>query len=221
MAKIEAVIFDMDGLMFDTESVYYQANQNIADDLGMDYSIEDYKEFIGAGDNIYFPEMEKRFAHVQGIDTFRERSVAELEKMFSAGAIQTQPGLIELLDYLKAQGITTVVASSTRRTLVEELLDKTEVRSYFADYIGGDEVAETKPNPEIFEKAFEKTGAAHKENVLILEDSKNGILAANGAGITVIHIPDLVTLDEETQQKTDAIYDSLHEVIEHIEKINK
>lgn len=221
MAKIEAVIFDMDGLMFDTESVYYQANQNIADDLGMDYSIEDYKEFIGAGDNIYFPEMEKRFAHVQGIDTFRERSVAELEKMFSAGTIQTQPGLIELLDYLKAQGITTVVASSTRRTLVEELLDKTEVRSYFADYIGGDEVAETKPNPEIFEKAFEKTGAAHKENVLILEDSKNGILAANGAGITVIHIPDLVTLDEETQQKTDAIYDSLHEVIEHIEKINK
>lgn len=216
MAKVKAVIFDMDGLMFDTETVYYQANQKIADDLGMDYSIDDYKEFVGSSGALYFSEMENRFAHVKGIESFQEKSVQAFENLLVEETIQTKPGLRELLDYLKEQNIIAVVASSTVRATVEELLDETEVRSYFVDFIGGDEVAETKPHPEIFEKAFEKTGVKHKENVLILEDSKNGVLAAHAANMAVIQIPDLVELDEETKQKTVAVYDSLYDVMNYI-----
>lgn len=221
MSKVKAVIFDMDGLMFDTETIYYRANQKIADELGMDYSFEDYQEYIGASDDVYFPEMERRFADVKGIGKFQEKSINELEHQLVHGELKIKPGLLELLDYLKKNEVVAVVASSTRRELVGQLLEKTGVRPYFKAFIGGDEVENAKPDPAIFNKAFEKTGISDKKNAIVLEDSKNGILAAEAAGISVIHIPDLLEIDQATKDKTEAIYDDLHEVIKYIEDKNK
>ncbi len=221
MAKVKTVIFDMDGLMFDTEKIYYRANQQTADEIGMDYSFDVYKLFIGAGDSVYNDAMHEMYEDHGLLARFFEASDQEINRSFLEDPVDMHVGLIELLDYLKENDIVAVVASSTHRKMVEHLLNRLEVRHYFKDVVGGDEVPTAKPDPAIFNLAFSKTGIANKEEALILEDSVNGVLAAHGAEIPVIQIPDLIELDEETAEKTTAILPDLHHVIDFIEEKNK
>ena len=218
MNKVKTVIFDMDGLMFDTEKIYYRANQQTADTLGLEYSFDVYKKFIGAGDDIYVNTMHEMYDDHDLLGRFFEQSRAELQHSFLNGPVDMHEGLIELLDYLKANDIIAVVASSTHREMVEHLLNRLEGGHYFQNVVSGDEVPTAKPDPAIFNLAFSKTGVENKEEALILEDSVNGVLAAYGAGIPVIQIPDMIELDEETKGKTLAILPDLHHVIEYIEE---
>lgn len=220
MSQVKTVIFDMDGLMFATEDIYYKANQQIADKLGMDFSFEVYAQFIGMGDEDSQAKMYDLYEDKELVDEFFDKSTTVSEHLLLNGPVDLQPGLIELLQYLKQEKIPAVVASSTHRKLVDQLLDRLDVRKYFKDVVGGDEVKHTKPDPAIFNKAFSKTGVQAKENALILEDSKNGVLAAYGAGIPVIMIPDLLEADEEVQEKALAIMPDLTAVISYIEEKN-
>lgn len=221
MNQVKTVIFDMDGLMFDTEKIYYKANQTIADDLGMEYSFEVYKQFIGSGDVQYRAGMQTLYPDGDLLENFFNHSNKEVDHALLNGPVDLKAGLIELLEYLKEQDIPAVVASSTRREIVDQLLDRLEVRKYFKDVVGGDEVPAAKPDPAIFNKAFARTEHDYKEEALILEDSKNGILAAHGADIPVILVPDLLDPDEEMEEKTADIVPDLHHVITYIEKKNK
>ena len=211
----------MDGLMFDTEKIYYRASQKTADKLGMEYSFDVYSKFIGAGNDIMVNTMHEMYEDHDLLAQFLKDSQVELEDKLRNGPVDLHEGLIELLDYLKEEEIPAVVASSTHRELVEHLLERLDVRHYFKDVIGGDEVSTAKPDPAIFNKAFSKTGIDNKEEALILEDSKNGVLAAAGANIPVIHIPDMIELDEQTAKKAVAILPNLHHVIDFIEEKNK
>lgn|SRR5699024_277248 len=221
MSKIKTVIFDMDGLMFDTEKIYYAASQKAADKIGMEYSFDVYSKFIGAGNDIMIKTLHEMYDDHDLLAQFLEDSENDLQDQLRNGQVDLHEGLIELLDYLKEKEIPAVVASSTHRELVEHLLERLGVRHYFKDVVGGDEVPTAKPDPAIFNKAFTKTGIDNKEEALILEDSKNGVLAAAGANIPVIHIPDMINLDEETAEKTVAILPNLHHVIDFIEEKNK
>lgn len=220
MAQVKTVIFDMDGLMFATEDIYYKANQQTADKLGMDFSFEVYAQFIGMGDEDYQAKMYDLYEDKELLDEFFDKSTTVLEYLLLNGPVDLQPGLIELLEYIEQEKIPAVVASSTHRKLVDQLLDRLDVRKYFKDVVGGDEVKHAKPDPAIFNKAFSKTGVQAKENALILEDSKNGVLAAYGAGIPVIMIPDLLEADEEVQEKALVIMPDLTVVIAYIEEKN-
>lgn len=223
MEKIKAVIFDMDGLMFDTEPIYYKANQKAADDLDMDYSFSVYEEFIGSGDREYRERMREMYqSHGQEVlETFFEESTKELEHILLEGQVDKKLGLLSLLEYLKEEEIPAVVASSTNRELVDQLLERLDVLKYFKEVVGGDEVEAAKPDPAIFECAFEKTGIENKGEALILEDSKNGVLAAHGAGIPVLLIPDILDPDSEMEEKSVAVLSDLEEVIDYIKKKNK
>lgn len=221
MSKVETVIFDMDGLMLDTEKIYYKANQKTADDLGMDYSFDVYAQFIGAGGQEEMTGMKNLYTDHDLLETFFTDTAKALEYLLLDGPVDKKAGLIELLDYLQAQDIPAVVASSTRREMVDKLLDRLDLRKYFKDVVGGDEVPAAKPDPAIFNLAFSKTGIEHKEDALVLEDSKNGIRAAYRAKVPVILVPDLVDPDDEMEEKTADIVPDLHHVIDYIEeKIN-
>ena len=222
MSKVEAVIFDMDGLMFDTEPIYYQANQNTADKLGMDYSFKVYEQFIGSGDIEYRTKMRKIYSNHGDdlLDQFFVDSTKELEYILLHGQVDMKPGLLELLKYLQKEKIIAIVASSTNRILVDQLLERLNVRQYFQGVIGGDEVEMAKPHPEIFNRAFDKTKLEDKQNALVLEDSKNGVKAAYGAELPTILIPDLLTPDEEIKDKVVAVFSDLHQVINYINNKN-
>ncbi|MPN19198.1 Pyrophosphatase PpaX [bioreactor metagenome] len=118
---------------------------------------------------------------------------------------------MELLDFLEEQDIPKVVASSNQRKVIELLLEKNNLLTRFDMIVSAENVKRAKPDPEIFLLAQQKLGTT-KENTLILEDSQNGILAAEAAEIPVIMVPDLLEPSAELADKTVAVVSSLHEI---------
>ncbi|SFB85465.1 haloacid dehalogenase superfamily, subfamily IA, variant 3 with third motif having DD or ED/haloacid dehalogenase superfamily, subfamily IA, variant 1 with third motif having Dx(3-4)D or Dx(3-4)E [Alkalibacterium subtropicum] len=214
----KVVVFDMDGLMFDTEPLYYKANQKTADALSIPFDYSFYEKYIGASESDFFDAMFDQFPQ-SNVQQFIIDSKKDVEKLLLSEPPKMKKGLVELLDYLKGKGYKTVVASSSTRKLVENLLDLTDIRDYFDAYIGGDEVAESKPHPEIFQKAVERAGNPQSD-VLVLEDSLNGIRAAYAAGYKVIMVPDLVEPTEEAKAKTLEICEDLEEILIKIKSEN-
>ena len=212
MSKL--VIFDMDGLMFDTEPLYYEANQRTADKLGIPFDYAFYKQFIGASDADFFKAIYQTVPKEKA-DLFVDESRKDLKELFYSTTPKLKPGLRELLDSLKEDDVRLAVASSSHHELIDTLLEKADLTTYFDAVVGGDEVKQSKPSPEIFLKAAELTGPEHSD-VIVLEDSLNGIRAGHSAGFKVIMVPDLIAPDKEAESKTFAICKDLFEVISEI-----
>ncbi|MFL2061692.1 HAD family hydrolase [Marinilactibacillus psychrotolerans] len=216
MPKIKAVLFDMDGLMFDTESMYYRANQATADSIGMPFDYPFYERYIGASDKDFFAAIRSEQTDKHLANRFIEQSKIDIEKALLEKALPKKLGLEKLLEYLKSQNIEMIVASSTERNMVEKLVNNAGLSKYFTEIVGGDGVKDSKPDPAIFLKALSKTTATPSE-ALVLEDSLNGVRAAHAAGIPVIMIPDLISPNEEAKEKATDILPDLTKVIEYIE----
>lgn len=215
MSEIKAVIFDMDGLMFDTESIYYKANQKTADELGLPFDYAFYELYIGASDADFFAALYDAHDDKQLVDQFIEKSHEDVKYMLLNEDVPQKKGLIEVLEFLKDREIKRIVASSTKRWLVDALLEKSELSNYFDDVVGGDEVKNSKPDPAIFLKAWDKTGVK-KEETLALEDSLNGIRSAYSAGLPVIMVPDLFKPNDEAEEKAIAVHKDLLDVRDFI-----
>lgn len=215
----KAVIFDMDGLLFDTEIVYYEASQMVADQMGFPYDKELYLKYLGVSDEEVWANYHQIFASFgkNNVQKFINDAYEETIRRFSFGAVQLKPGVIELLDFLEEHRIPKVVASSNQRHIIELLLEKNQLTNYFETIVSAENVKRAKPDPEIFLLAHEYLGTK-KQETLVLEDSKNGILAAASAEIPVIMIPDLLAPSEDLQQKTLAVLSSLHEVPGYLKK---
>lgn len=215
----KAVIFDMDGLLFDTEIVYYEASQMVADQMGFPYDKELYLKYLGVSDEEVWANYHQIFASFgkNNVQKFINDAYEETIRRFSLGAVQLKPGVIELLDFLEEHRIPKVVASSNQRHIIELLLEKNQLTNYFETIVSAENVKRAKPDPEIFLLGHEYLGTK-KQETLVLEDSKNGILAAASAEIPVIMIPDLLAPSEDLQQKTLAVLSSLHEVPGYLKK---
>lgn len=220
MRDVQGIIFDMDGLMFDTETLYYKATQEAADKLGFSYNFATYEEYIGVSDEevwqAYHEIYDSLFGQ-QAVNTFINRSFDRAVELFESGAAEVKPGLKELLAYLQEENIKCCVASSNQRRIINILLEKNNLTEEFSHIVSFEDVTKAKPDPEIFEIAADRFDLP-KENLLILEDSKNGILAADQAGIDVIMVPDLIKPIPEIKEKTSAVLPSLNEVSTILEK---
>ncbi|WP_035053550.1 HAD family hydrolase [Carnobacterium pleistocenium] len=219
MTKIEAVIFDMDGLMFDTEVLYYEANRIVAKRNNLDYTWEFHEKYIGVSDIEFHKEIYLNYESKQAEILIKEGGQALLEHV-EVNGLRKKKGLIELLDYLESKKIKKIVASSSIKSLVSLFLEKEKLTSYFDAVIGGDEVSRAKPSPEIYEKAWLKA-AASKEKTIVLEDSLNGIRASYDAHIPVIMVPDLIPPTIEAKEKTVTILADLIAVKNFIEQQNQ
>lgn len=204
----------MDGLMFDTEPLYFKANMKTAEKAGIPFDYSFYKQFIGSSDKDFFDAMYRQFDE-EKVTQFKKESGKDLKEALYASAPVLKKGLVDLLSFLEEEGYKTVVASSSEREIVEQLLENAGIRSFFDGIIGGNEVEHSKPDPEIFLKAKELV-SEDKLEVLVLEDSLNGIKAANAAGFPVVMVPDLIEPDEEVEKLTLDICHDLHEVLSKI-----
>ena len=133
--------------------------------------------------------------------------------IFKTHPIEVKKGLYDLLEYLKKNHIKMAVASSTRYKRVLSNLKSIKVDHYFDAIIGGDQIKHGKPAPDIFLKAVELLGV-NEEDALVLEDSRNGILAAHAGKIPVICIPDLIHHSKDILDLTVGCYDSLDQLID-------
>ncbi len=215
--SVNAIIFDMDGTMFDTETISVEAMQQVAKRYGVSVEYDAALEFLG----LPREEIQKRFLQKFGQDfdyqNYRLDKIAYQNAVIQAKGVPLKPGLLELLEYAKNHGILCCVATSTSRERTEDLLQRAEVEHYFSAVICGEDVINGKPNPDIFLYAAERIGRKPEECVVI-EDSRNGILAADRAEIFSILVPDLVPVDDEMRQAADLIFGSLLEVLEYIKK---
>lgn len=218
--KIKCMIFDMDGLMFDTEKIGYKALEEVASTYGYKLEKSIFSKICGGSTESSFKILRDHFGADYPAEKIREKAVFNRKKYIKEGGLPIKKGLKELLLFLKEQNIHVAVASSTHYDLVLEYLKISEVLQYVDYIVGGNQVVKTKPNPEIFLKPLEYFNI-NADEAIVLEDSRNGILAAVNAGIPVICVPDLVVHNEEINKLTFKVVDSLVDVIEIVKDISK
>lgn len=216
---IRAVLFDMDGLMFDTERLYGRAWQNAAILQGCKISDEAILQIKGANKDLVYEILKKDAGEGFDINKGREAREEYITNHINEHGITKKKGLEKLLIFLKENNIKTCLASSTKRKVALSYLKMADVYKYFDDFTCGDEIENGKPAPDIFLKAAGKLGADITES-LVLEDSINGINAGLSAGARVIMVPDTIEPTDEIRKKVDAVEPDLEGVIEWISREN-
>lgn len=210
--KPELVIFDMDGVVFDSEKVYYTANKMAADELGITYSMDYYRRFIGAGNEQMMTAMTEDLGDASLVRKFMERSFSLINPLVMEGKLELKKGFLELTSFLQASRTPYVLASSNDRKQIDFYLRTLKMDLGFNLIISADDVSQAKPSPEIFNQAWQKAGHPVKEKTLVIEDSHNGILAANRAQIPVAMVPDLIQPTDYDTQNTFGVFHDLNEL---------
>ena len=213
---LELVVFDVDGLMIDTESVWKNAFDKAGDKYGIPNlgdtlfpsligkRLEDEQELL---DRLLPSDIQNQL-----INEWRQIGLSSLEK-----EVPVKPGLYEMLDYLEQHQIKMAVATTTRRELTEQRLKKIGVYNRFDYVLCGDEVTKRKPDPEIYLSVLHKMNTK-AENAIVLEDSSVGVEAAYRAGIDCIQVPDLIAPTEVQEKQTICIVKDLMEARDYIQE---
>lgn len=210
--KYKAVIFDMDGVIFDSEKLVLAGWKELAAKYGFAEDIEAvYYKTIGVNANvtreIYFEHYGRDFPY----DTYKKEASQAFHAKYDNGRLPMKPGVIELLDFLKENGYKIGLASSTRQVTVNQEITDAGLLPYFDNLTCGDMLKKSKPEPDIFLMACESLSVKPQE-ALIIEDSYNGIRAAYRAGATPLMVPDMVAPDEEMRKLSYKICKDLLEV---------
>lgn len=209
---IDCFIFDMDGLMFDSENVCFMAESTVAEQMGFDFSREFYVKTIGSNGSVLKQMYIDTYGNNFPFEEMMRRTEIEIRTFNEKHGILIKDGLVSLLEHLKNQRKQCIVASSSSSSTIYHNLRESNLLNFFVEVVGGDEVTLTKPHPDIFLKALEKVDV-NPTRCLVLEDSTNGILAAYAAGIPVACIPDMAFPTREVFDKTRMIVPTLHDLI--------
>ena len=183
-------IFDMDGLLFDTEKVFMNSKAAVHKKYGYSFKLEDYVQTIGLFGVNRHAKLCQQYGDDYPADKIFKETRALSDEYIAANRPGVKPGIEELLIFFNNHGTRCCVASSTPRKSVEHTVKMGELSQYFEFMICGDEITRSKPDPEMFLKACEKAGAAPEE-AIVFEDSANGLLAAFAGGIPAVCIPDM------------------------------
>lgn len=213
MPKLDTVFFDMDGLMFDTESLYFKSNQITLEKMGYDYTINHYQEVIGKSGDDFIEKMLEVVQTKEAYDYFIKTADAYFLKYIKENPVEAKKGLYDLIKYLDRTGTKKSIVSSSKSNVIDVLLEKANLSNSFDYVISSDMVTYTKPHPEPYLKALD-LGETDSSVVWVLEDSLSGLKSADAAGLRKILIPDLLVVDEESRKIADYIMDDLHEVEE-------
>lgn len=188
--NFKAVIFDMDGLVFDTERVFMEQLAVAMKEKGYYLSREVYIKTTGTTGRTLKNIMCANYGDDYPLEECTRIAQSRLEVIAETVGLNVKPQIHELLEMLKERNIPCAIASSTMSVYVKKYLGHSGLLNYFSEIIGGEMVLHSKPEPDIFLMACEKLRTA-PQAALVLEDSENGVKAAYVAGIPVICIPDL------------------------------
>lgn len=190
---MELIIFDMDGLMFDTGRLAYRVYTKTAKEFNFELNPNVYYQLTGRNEKGFRKELKELYGEDLPTDTWREFMIkTKMELLDKEKRVYKKRGLIELLTFLKDNHYKIALASSSKRQIISLYLEIEEMPDVFDVIIAGDEVSQGKSHPEIFLRACEKLNILPSK-ALVLEDSLAGIEAANKGGIPSILVEDDIT----------------------------
>lgn len=206
--EIKGIIFDMDGVIFDTEKIHMKSWQKILTKNGYDFKEEIYFDCMGVGKEKTKQVLQKNFGENIEFESLYNEKTLEFDNFITNNKVELKQNVIEVLNFLKQKNYKIALATSSKKERVEKYLKQHNLKQIFDVIICGDEVKNYKPNPEIFLNAQNKLNLK-KEECLIVEDSISGVLAGVNSGIKVIHIPDILGKHEETQKISYKVFDNI------------
>lgn len=222
MRKIKGVIFDVDGVIFDTERISAEFWDKTMRKYGYTMGVKTYANVMGRDRAGVIAGLEEAYNYDPKLDfgALSTEKTADMVEALDSGRIPVKEGVFEIIDYLEKNGYKKAVATSTRKSRAKKRLEKEHIYEHMDAFMYGDEVKESKPNPEIFLKAAEKINLKPEE-CLVIEDSPAGIEAARAGGFLCINVVDLKEPTDEMIAHSLARYNSLLEVIDWLEENNK
>lgn len=206
---LKKAIFDMDGLIFDTERLFMKELSKVMAEEGYTLTEEIYTQTIGLASGAVKEKMCRIYGNEYPFEKLSAEARLHMEKNAQTG-LPVKPGIPELLESLCSKGTECCVASSTEAEFVKKYIDAAGLEKYFGEIIGGDMVSRSKPAPDIFLKAL---GNTDPNDAVVFEDSENGVRAGISAGIPVICIPDMKRPPEEVISKAYACVESAFDAI--------
>lgn len=218
MKNVKAVVFDMDGVIFDSEKGCLDIWMELARENNLSNMEEVFKKCIGTTVVKTTQILKDNYGEDFDVESFQSEASRRFHERYDEGRLPVLPGAREILKYLKEENYIIGLASSTKEATVKQQLSDAKLISYF-DYITcGDMLKVSKPAPDIYLLAC-KNLKVMPEEAIAIEDSYNGIRSAHAAGMIPIMVPDLIDADEEMKELSFGIYDNLFEVIEFFKTI--
>lgn len=217
---VSGIIFDMDGVLIDSER---QSNEGwlwAAGQLGVDMPMWLIDSFKGAPAELCCKFFDDYYKGVIDYWEAKELRTQHVYKIRETEGIPVKKGVKDIFEYIRNYGLKCAVATSTRRESAEKTLHEIGVWDYLDAVVYGDEVERGKPEPDIFLRAAKAIGVNPSEAVVV-EDSINGIKAGYAAGMRVVHIPDTIAIDDDIRKLTYMVCDDLNGLIDVVESINK
>lgn len=179
---LKAVIFDMDGVLIDSEPIHYLSNVTLLKKLSVDFSYDYYKQFIGSTCSHMWTCIARDFNLEQSPEWLNTEGNKICEKLVETNGYPPIEGAKELVCSIKKAGYKLAVASSSALKTIKKNMDSQGLTEYFDELVSGEDVANPKPAPDVFLKAAKMLGVEPGE-CLVIEDSRNGVLAAKAAGM--------------------------------------
>lgn len=217
---VSGIIFDMDGVLIDSER---QSNEGwlwAAGQLGVDMPMWLIDSFKGAPAELCCKFFDDYYKGEIDYWEAKELRTQHVYKIRETEGIPVKKGVKDIFEYIRNNGLKCAVATSTRRESAEKTLHKIGVWDYLDAVVYGDEVEHGKPEPDIFLRAAKAIGISPSEAVVV-EDSINGIKAGYAAGMRVVHIPDTIAIDDDIRKLTYMVCADLNGLIDVVESINK
>ena len=215
---IRGVLFDMDGLMFDTERIGFDGWKAAGRTLGVTIPDGVIHAMRGTGVAESRAIFNRALAGVVDYDEARALRVQYADEEIAAHGLPVKTGLRELLQHLKNAGIPAAVASSTPIERVMDYLRQTRIETCFSAFVCGTQVPRAKPEPDIFLAAAAALNLPARE-CLVLEDSPNGLRAARAANCKAVVVPDLTPAPSPSEKLWDAKAATLLDVIPLLERL--
>ncbi|QNM86308.1 HAD family phosphatase [Polaribacter pectinis] len=213
--EIKCVIFDMDGVIIDSEEIHKKAYYETFVSLGLEVSDDLYKSFTGSSTINAFQRLVAHFK----IDNNPEELVLDKRRRY-VNFFENDPnlhlveGVEEIIKYFYQNGITLILASSSAMINIDRVFNRFNLNQYFTAKISGADLKESKPHPEIFNKAA-LLSKVKKENCIVIEDSDNGIKAANDANIFVFGYANKLS-EGQTLENANAVIEDFHQLKEFV-----
>ncbi len=216
------VIFDMDGVIFDSERTLLDCWIETSEKYDLDEELvrSTYIKCIGTNINQTTEIYKNAFQNILSEEMLKriwDESVQLHRERYADGALPIKKGAADILEYLQSSGVSVGIASSTKKQKVEHLIRNAGLYDRFVGIVGGDAVKISKPNPEIYLLACREFGFEPSDTFAI-EDSFNGIRAAKAAGMRPIMVPDIVPADAEMHRLSEIVCKDLIEAMDYLKK---